>query len=318
MKGQGVMQVDHPPSASSRQADTSSIHWLLRLYPRAWRERYGDEVASVLAEHHVTAWTALDLLLGAFDAHLHRSLLPERLISMAHRIRSSEIVVFCAVVLFCVAWLPLRLVRDPLPIWQSAVGAHPELLAALNVLDVAGSVATLAVVIGGLPILFTALAQGVAARRWAVLALFGVPLLAAIVLIVYWIVAIPASTVRQNSAPDAPFTPLAVGLQLGLVILLLLAIGGSAAAVAAAIGRSELSERLLRFALLPAGVATIALALGLAGAVALTALIFAEAPQVSSSPPLHVGVLLLMLAAVALAVAALRHGIGAARGQGGA
>jgi subtilase family serine protease len=99
-----------------------------------------------------------------------------------------------------------------------------------------------------------------------------------------------------------------------LVILLLLAIGGSVAAVAAAIGRSELSERLLRFALIPAGVATVALALGLVGAVALTALIFTEAPQVSSSPPVHIVILLVIVAAVALALAALRRGIEAARG----
>ena len=287
------------------------IRWLLNLYPRAWRERYGDEVASVLAEHHVTAWTALDLLLGAFDAHLHRDLLPERLVSMAHRIRTSEIVIFCAVVLFCVAWLPLRLVRDPLPIWRSTVAAHPELLSALTILDAAGSLAVLALLLGGLPILVAALGQAVSARRWGLLALFSVPLLAAAALIVYWIVAIPASTARQPGASDAPFTPLAIGLQLGLVALLLLAIGGSVAAIASAVGRSELSERLLRFALLPAGLATIALAVGLGGAVALTALIFAEAPQIGSSPPLHAGVLLLMLAAVALAV--LRRGVGAAR-----
>jgi hypothetical protein len=294
------MRIENHSSAPNRQADSSRIQWLLRLYPRAWRERYGDEVASVLAEHRVTAWTALDLLLGALDAHLHRHLLPERLISMTHRMRSSEIVVFCAFALFCVAWLPLRLVRDPLPIWRSAVAAHPELLTALTVLDAAGSVA--------------ALGHAVAARRWGVLALFVIPVLAAAALIVCWIVAIPASTERQMNTPDAPFTPLAIALQFGLVILLLLAIGGSVAAVAAAIGRSELSERLLRFALIPAGVATVALALGLVGAVALTALIFAEAPQVSSSPPVHIVILLVIVAAVALALAALRRGIEAARG----
>jgi hypothetical protein len=290
----------------------------LQLYPRAWRERYSDEVASVLAAHHVTAWTALDLLLGAFDAHLHRHLLPERLISMTHRIRSSEIVIFCAVVLFCVAWLPLRLVRDPLPVWRSAVATHPELLVALTVLDVAGSGAALALVLGGVPILVTALARAVAARRWDLLALFSTPLLAVVAVIVYWILAVPASTARQTSAPDAPFTPLAIALQLGLVVLLLLAVGGSAAAVVAAIGRSEPSARLLRFALLPASVATIALALGLVGAIALTALIFAEAPQLSASPPVHAGILLLMLVAVALAIAALWRGITAARGGQGA
>jgi hypothetical protein len=303
---------DHPPTRS-RAGLSSWVQRLLQLYPRAWRERYGDEVASVLADHHVTYWTLLDVLLGALDAHFHRELLPRRLLSMAHRIRSSEIVIFCAVVLFCVAWLPLRLVRDPLPVWQAAVAAHPELLTALTVLDLAGLSATLALLVGGLPILVAALVHDVRERRWGRLALFAVPPLAGVALVIYWIVAVPASTAHQSSAPGAPLTPLAIALQLGLVVLLLVAIGGSAAAIAVAIGRSEVSAGVVRFALLPAGVATAALALGLLGAVALTALIFAEAPQVSSGPPLHVADLLVMLAAVVLAALALWHGIEAAR-----
>src|SRR5258708_29433195 len=98
-----------------------------------------------------------------------------------------------------------------------------------------------------------------------------------------------------------------------LLLLLVLAVGGSATAIAAAIGRSELSVRLLRFALLPAAVATGALALGLLAALVLTALIFAEAPQVGSWPPLHAGALALLLAAALLAGFALRRGLRPAR-----
>ncbi len=44
---------------------------LLRLYPRAWQDRYADEVAAVL-EARPLGWRArLDLLRGAMDAHLH-------------------------------------------------------------------------------------------------------------------------------------------------------------------------------------------------------------------------------------------------------
>jgi hypothetical protein len=43
---------------------------LLRLYPRAWRARYRDEMLAVLEEHG-TGWrTRLDLLRGALDAQL--------------------------------------------------------------------------------------------------------------------------------------------------------------------------------------------------------------------------------------------------------
>lgn len=229
---------------------------------------------------------------------------------MAHRIRSSEIAIFCAFVLFCVAWLPLRLVRDPLPIWEAAVTAHPALLTTLTILDLASVIATLAILVGGLPLLASALAQSIAARRWRLLALFAVPLIAAATLAVVGLADIPWSSVSQSGQTQM-LQPIAV--QLALVLLLFVAIGGSAAAIATGIGHSEVSARTLRFALLPAGVATAALALGLLAAGALNALIFTEAPQVGFWPLMQVMDLLMMLVAVVLAAVALRHGIQAAR-----
>jgi hypothetical protein len=44
---------------------------LLRLYPRAWRDRYLDEVAELLAARPPTPRDQLDLLRGAVDAWLH-------------------------------------------------------------------------------------------------------------------------------------------------------------------------------------------------------------------------------------------------------
>lgn len=44
---------------------------LLRLYPTAWRQRYGDEVASLLADLPATPRATIDLARGAIDAHLH-------------------------------------------------------------------------------------------------------------------------------------------------------------------------------------------------------------------------------------------------------
>lgn len=43
----------------------------VRLYPRAWRERYGDELEAVLEEDGLGLRTRLDLIRGALDAHLH-------------------------------------------------------------------------------------------------------------------------------------------------------------------------------------------------------------------------------------------------------
>jgi len=44
---------------------------LLRLYPGAWRDRYGDELVALLEEHPATALELFDLMRGALDAHLH-------------------------------------------------------------------------------------------------------------------------------------------------------------------------------------------------------------------------------------------------------
>jgi hypothetical protein len=58
-------------------AGTSGSRYL-GLYPRAWRERYGDELQEVLAQDVVGFRTRLDLVRGAVDAHLH-PFLPSRL-----------------------------------------------------------------------------------------------------------------------------------------------------------------------------------------------------------------------------------------------
>lgn len=44
---------------------------LVRLYPAAWRSRYGDELAALLEDRPPGPFDVADLLLGAIDAHLH-------------------------------------------------------------------------------------------------------------------------------------------------------------------------------------------------------------------------------------------------------
>ena len=44
--------------------------WLLRLYPRPWRDRYGDEMAAMLADIRLTPTAIIDLIAGAIDARI--------------------------------------------------------------------------------------------------------------------------------------------------------------------------------------------------------------------------------------------------------
>ena len=47
-------------------------HRLLGLYPRAWRERYGEELCAQLeAQRPLRIGVVADLVRGALDAHLH-------------------------------------------------------------------------------------------------------------------------------------------------------------------------------------------------------------------------------------------------------
>ncbi|MCC6857407.1 MAG: hypothetical protein IT158_02545 [Bryobacterales bacterium] len=45
--------------------------WLIRLYPPAWRRRYGQELAELLAAQPASLRTAIDLVAGAVDAWLN-------------------------------------------------------------------------------------------------------------------------------------------------------------------------------------------------------------------------------------------------------
>lgn len=56
------------------------MRWLLWLYPRRWRRRYGDEFLAVLEERGLSLLVLLDIVRGALDARLHPQLvaLPAR------------------------------------------------------------------------------------------------------------------------------------------------------------------------------------------------------------------------------------------------
>src|SRR5262249_50702069 len=46
------------------------IKWIVRLYPKAWRERYEEGMIELLGEHDITIWTWLDLLWNILDTRL--------------------------------------------------------------------------------------------------------------------------------------------------------------------------------------------------------------------------------------------------------
>jgi nitrite reductase/ring-hydroxylating ferredoxin subunit len=57
-------------------APAPAVGLVLRAYPRRWRERYGDEMAALLAEREPGWRDLLDLVRGGLDARLHRLVRP--------------------------------------------------------------------------------------------------------------------------------------------------------------------------------------------------------------------------------------------------
>jgi hypothetical protein len=53
------------------------VRWLVRLYPKRWRMRYGDELEAMLEQTPSSPRIVLDLVAGALDAHLNPQLTSE-------------------------------------------------------------------------------------------------------------------------------------------------------------------------------------------------------------------------------------------------
>lgn len=233
---------------------------LLRLYPAAWRARYGDEFAALLGHLRPTPLALLDLLLGALDAHLHADLLPGRVLSMTSRLRSSAIAVFCAFAVFVAAYAGWGRLTDPRPPFTAAAQAHPEVLIAWDAAQVAAAVAGVAVLMGGVPILLAALVGAWRGGRRDILALFAWPLaglaVCAVLLLAAQAVAPPIPAGQQVRPVTGAFAILGALFFLAAFATF----AGGTASVAIAVSRSAIGARMLRFAVWPAAVAVVAMA----------------------------------------------------------
>ncbi|MBX6353918.1 MAG: hypothetical protein IRZ10_11375 [Thermoflavifilum sp.] len=148
------------------------MRWLLRLYPRRWRERYEDEMLALLEQHTVTPATIADLLLGALDAHLHYDAFGEGVIYVINRLRASVIEVFYAFILYGVGWSMLQRINDPVDTYDGAARVHPELTVLHDAMFIVGCLGFLAFLLGGLPLFFIAVQRAFVHRQRNVLVPF--------------------------------------------------------------------------------------------------------------------------------------------------
>jgi hypothetical protein len=116
-------------------------HWLLRVYPPAWRERYGDELVSLIEADadggKVSVRTKLDVLGAGLVQRLHGSRLVGDEVPPEGRIRAGVLLVLSSWAAFVVAGLAFAKSTE-----------HVAAGAAYTWVQVAASVGTLAVVLG--------------------------------------------------------------------------------------------------------------------------------------------------------------------------
>lgn len=249
--------------------------WLLRLYPTAWRARYGEEFAALLDDYPLTLFSLLDVLLGALDAHIAPLDTDGRILRMLHRPRRTAIVVFCAYIAFVLAGMSYQQsIEDDL---RTLNGLHPDISLAYHVVFFVAPLSLLAILAGGAPIGLVAILRALRNRRWDILALFAVPPVALAVWIGWTLVMVnviaPANAGQANMRH-----PLGAALFLSWGGLFVLAAIASTAAVSIAVSRSDLSPTLYRFALGPAAAATVSMLVMLGAVVAWGLLVRAEFP----------------------------------------
>jgi hypothetical protein len=227
--------------------------YLLRLYPAAWRERYGDEFAALLEETPLSLHSVCDVLLGALDA---RRLGFGRISDMLDRLRRAEITIFCAYIAFVVSGLGFAKMTE-YDDFADATRAHPAIGVAFNVLVAGAWIAFAAMLVGGLPLALVAARSALVARRWRILALLATPAFAFAAFVGYTLVLgqVVAPALHAGSGP----TPTNVVLFLSLAAVFILAAIASTAGVIRAIAASDIPERLYTFARLPAAVAVLAM-----------------------------------------------------------
>jgi hypothetical protein len=229
---------------------------MIRLYPSAWRARYGEEFAALLADCPTTGRTAFDLRLAAADAHLQ--VCSRRLAAVLSRMKASAMIVFAAWVAYVLAGLVFYgiLGDNPLTILaRSQGGLHLAVLAVQ-----AGAVlALLAIAAGALPVGWAVFRNAMAARRWGILALLAVPVAAAVVILACGILlVVVASPVVGLTAPTAASRALVYGTQ----FVFLIGAVASTVAVLIAFARTPLDEEpYRRYVRAPAIVATLAMGL---------------------------------------------------------
>ena len=255
------------------------VGWLVRLYPRAWRDRYEEEFVAMLEQGPMSIRDLFDITLGAVDAWLRPQMVYERRLVMVARMRGSVLAVLWAWAGLVVAGVGFRKMTE----YDDFVRAARDSAlvgVAFDAVVVGAVVALVAVTVGGAPVAFVALRRALVEGRKDVPLLLCVPPLLGAGFVAYVLVIV--DVIYPALGRIAVQDTVNVALFLSLVGAFVLAALASAWAVTAAVGRVEVGGRALRFALYLGAVATAAMAAVLVSTIVWGLALLAQAPALFS------------------------------------
>ena len=261
--------------------------WLLWLGPVEFCREYAPAILQVFRECCQEAytqrgvWGVLRLWLpmfgevvgGMLEEHLYAlqqtPVIDERTLHMLRTQRRSLILIFIAFVFFGFPWLFFQAVVDPTSQWELIIQAHPVVEILYRTGQTAGEIAFLMLLLAGLPIIFVAVKQALASLRRDILALIGLSAFMSLVFVTVTILLLTGHW-SKSFDPNGGIYAVVSLLFVGIVTL----------SLSLAVARSQLSERVLRFALWPATIVTVAMLVSLIAISIESVLLGNYAPQV--------------------------------------
>lgn len=220
---------------------------------------------------------------------------------MLPTMRRSMVVTFGAFVLFLFAYAAFGHTVDPVAPFEAVGRIHPEVALTYTLVAYSGEIALLALVLGGLPMLFVAVKHAIPGGLLSVVKLFLMkPVQALILLGVAFIITVcslgfllvtqfmfgtTACTAMNGCIAGQPlllvmlgFAVIVGGITLGVFLVLVVCTSLSLAVL-----RSEYSNGMLRFALVPIGIIVLAMTTTTMAASIWTIRLWIDAPQFAAS-----------------------------------
>lgn len=279
------------------------MRWLLRLYPRSWRDRYEEEMLAVLDDHKITAATVVDLVMGAIDANLHYDGMSEGGIHMVNRMRSGIVMFFCAFMLFGVGWGLVQ--RNPINQLLAGPAFHPGFIVLDKSIFILGCLSFLAFVIGGLPVFYMTVKRACKNRQKNIPAPLGVAVTC--LLLFALSIGILANWHRLPYAKDHLSTFL-IGYFILFLILLLI----GTFSVTLMISRTEFQLSELKFVFIPEIVILFCMVISVILKAAYIIALIANAAQLTNLQ--YAGSLIYVMGIMLMALAAIFASMGLKRG----